>query len=169
MTLLDLAAAVDQCAQQEKSKTELSCHSGLEGQEERAELAWSHAAGLGGKELLWCYLASVSHESEQQQNCAAATGTSPSPRDWGLAQRESGSCDIGPGGRRCLGLGSQYLAVALSAEQLWYLRSQGLHENECFSDVACLFLPGAAVILFLATHLLQSGSRGRCEEEEKER
>lgn len=50
-----------------------------------------------------------------------------------------------------------------------YLRAQGLHENERFSDVACLFLPGAAVVLFLATHLLQSGSRERCEEEEEER
>lgn len=59
--------------------------------------------------------------------------------------------------------------MALSGEQLWYLRSQGLHENECFSDVARLFLPGAAVILFLTTHLLQSGSRERCEEEEEER
>lgn len=57
--------------------------------------------------------------------------------------------------------------MALPGEQLRYLRSQGLHENESFSDIARLFLPGAAVVLFLAAHLLQSGSRECCEEEEE--
>ena len=98
-------------------------------------------------------------------------GAQPSPGAWCLSQREPFSCDIGQCQERsrCPGLGSRYLEVALSGELLWYLRSQGLHENECFSDVARLFLPGTAVILFLATHLLQSGSRERCEEEEEER
>lgn len=73
-----------------------------------------------------------------------------------------------PGRDCCPGLGGWYLEVALAGEELWYLRSQGLHENECFPDVICLFLPGVAVVIFLATHVLQSGSRERCEEEEEE-
>lgn len=63
--------------------------------------------------------------------------------------------------------GEAISGVALPGEQLRYLRSQGLHENESFSDIARLFLPGAAVVLFLAAHLLQSGSRECCEEEEE--
>lgn len=54
---------------------------------------------------------------------------------------------------------------ARAAAPWGYLRSQRLHENERLSDIARLFLPGAAVILFLAAHLLQSGSRECCEEE----
>lgn len=111
-------------------------------------------------------MASARHRSEQRR-----WGAQPPPQDRCLTHREMFSRDLGQcrEGTRRPELGGWDLEGAVSGERLWYLRSQGLHENERFSDVARMFLPGAAVVLFLATHLLQSGSRERCEEEEEER
>lgn len=81
------------------------------------------------------------------------------PPAMSLSQREEGQApwDIfpGPGGSGELGLAAPGPGTAR------YSRSQGLHEDEGFADVAGLLLPGAAVFLLLAPHLLQSGSRER--------
>lgn len=82
---------------------------------------------------------------------------------WGSLGRaaRNGPCDRGQdqgsGGRT---------GDALPGTEL-YSRPQGLHEDEGFADVAGLLLPGASAILLLAPHLLQSGSRVCCEEQEQ--